>query len=304
MLRAAMDLDEILRAHSSLPVFVKPANLGSSVGITQGQDAGGTARRAGAGRRSYDRKIIVERAIEGRELECSVLGNDEPVASLPCEILPSREFYDYEDKYLLDAAEFKLPAELTPEPDRRGPPPGRRVLPRRRVRRHGARRFLPGDGDRPHLHQRDQHHPRLHLHQHVPAHVGRRRAAVSRSLIDRLIELALERHQARTDHSLQQVSMLALLPALFLLAGRPPPGDDLSRRLRRSPQSTRRWSARPPSRSIPTKPSTAARFPPCCAPSIPHSVFLRPGSVRSAPEDAGLREQGLRERGERGCRGA
>ena len=60
----------------------------------------------------YDRKIIVERGIEGRELECAVLGNEAPIASLPCEILPSREFYDYEDKYLLDKAKIQLPADL------------------------------------------------------------------------------------------------------------------------------------------------------------------------------------------------
>ena len=60
----------------------------------------------------YDRKVIVERAIIGRELECSVLGNETPEASLPCEILPSREFYDYDDKYLLDQAKTKLPADL------------------------------------------------------------------------------------------------------------------------------------------------------------------------------------------------
>jgi D-alanine-D-alanine ligase len=60
----------------------------------------------------YDRKVIVERGIVGRELECAVLGNDEPIASLPCEILPSREFYDYDDKYLLDRAETKVPADL------------------------------------------------------------------------------------------------------------------------------------------------------------------------------------------------
>ncbi len=54
----------------------------------------------------------MERGIEGRELECAVLGNETPLASLPCEILPSREFYDYEDKYLLDRAETKVPADL------------------------------------------------------------------------------------------------------------------------------------------------------------------------------------------------
>ena len=58
---------------------------------------------------------MIERGIEGRELECAVLGNESPIASLPCEILPSREFYDYEDKYLLDAARTALPADLRPE---------------------------------------------------------------------------------------------------------------------------------------------------------------------------------------------
>jgi D-alanine-D-alanine ligase len=96
------------------PVFVKPANLGSSVGISKVHNRAELepAIRLAA---QYDRKIIVERGIEGRELECAVLGNDAPVASLPCEILPSREFYDYEDKYLLDRAQFRLPAELADE---------------------------------------------------------------------------------------------------------------------------------------------------------------------------------------------
>ena len=95
----------------ALPVFVKPANLGSSVGISKANDRSSleTALRAAA---QYDRKVIVERAIAGREVECAVLGNDNPVASTPCEIIPSREFYDYEDKYLLDAARVELPARL------------------------------------------------------------------------------------------------------------------------------------------------------------------------------------------------
>ena len=96
------------------PVFVKPANLGSSVGISKAR-TDEEFRAALDLAAAYDRKIVVEPAIEGRELECAVLGNADPVASLPCEILPSREFYDYEDKYLSDAAEFKLPADLTPE---------------------------------------------------------------------------------------------------------------------------------------------------------------------------------------------
>ncbi len=96
------------------PMFVKPANLGSSVGISKAHDRAelDAAVRLAA---EFDRKIIVERGIAGREFECSVLGNEEPAASMPCEILPSREFYDYDDKYLLDKAKIELPAKLEPE---------------------------------------------------------------------------------------------------------------------------------------------------------------------------------------------
>jgi D-alanine-D-alanine ligase len=96
------------------PMFVKPANLGSSLGISKARNAD-ELQAAVALAAQYDRKVIVERAITGRELECSVLGNDAPMASLPCEILPSREFYDYEDKYLLDRALTQVPADLPPE---------------------------------------------------------------------------------------------------------------------------------------------------------------------------------------------
>ncbi|HWB86147.1 MAG TPA: D-alanine--D-alanine ligase family protein [Bryobacteraceae bacterium] len=96
------------------PVFVKPANLGSSVGISKAHNHE-ELEAALALAAQYDSKIIVERGITGRELECAVLGNEEPLASLPCEILPSREFYDYDDKYLLDQAETKVPANLPRE---------------------------------------------------------------------------------------------------------------------------------------------------------------------------------------------
>ncbi len=110
------DCPNILDACRRLPfpMFVKPANLGSSVGISKAHDAREleTAFTLAA---QYDRKVIVELAIVGRELECSVLGNQAPMASLPCEILPSREFYDYEDKYLLDLAQTQVPAILSAE---------------------------------------------------------------------------------------------------------------------------------------------------------------------------------------------
>jgi D-alanine-D-alanine ligase len=96
------------------PVFVKPANLGSSVGISKARNCE-ELEQARVLASSFDRKIIVERAIVGREFECAVLGNDDPVAATPCEILPSRDFYDYEDKYLLDKAQTVIPANLSPE---------------------------------------------------------------------------------------------------------------------------------------------------------------------------------------------
>jgi D-alanine-D-alanine ligase len=101
-------------AQFPFPMFVKPANLGSSVGISKAHDRQ-ELEAAVAMAAQYDRKIIIERGIIGRELECAVLGNAEPVASLPCEILPSREFYDYDDKYLLDRAQTILPADLPAE---------------------------------------------------------------------------------------------------------------------------------------------------------------------------------------------
>lgn len=94
-----------------LPVFVKPANLGSSVGISKVKyphELPAALELAA----QFDRKILVEKGVSARELECAVLGNQEPMASAPCEVHPSREFYDYEDKYLLDAATFDNPAKL------------------------------------------------------------------------------------------------------------------------------------------------------------------------------------------------
>lgn len=101
-------------ARLPFPIFVKPANLGSSVGISKAHNLEEleAALRIAA---EFDRKIVVERGIEGREFECSVLGNEDPAASIPCEILPSREFYDYEDKYELNLAKIELPAQLSPE---------------------------------------------------------------------------------------------------------------------------------------------------------------------------------------------
>jgi D-alanine-D-alanine ligase len=98
--------------HLPYPVFVKPANLGSSVGISKAHCAEElpAALQAAA---EYDRKIVVERGLDAREIEMSVLGNDDPVASKPGEIIPSREFYDYNAKYVDDDSRLLIPAPLT-----------------------------------------------------------------------------------------------------------------------------------------------------------------------------------------------
>lgn len=108
--RGEIDIERV-EAAFTYPVFVKPANLGSSVGISKAknrQELAAALRLAA----EFDSKIVVERSIQGREFEISVLGNDKPEVSSPCEIFPSREFYDYEDKYILNQARFELPARL------------------------------------------------------------------------------------------------------------------------------------------------------------------------------------------------
>ena len=98
-------------------MFVKPANLGSSVGISKAHDRKelGPAIEEAA---RFDRKIVIEQGVGGkknkaREIECSVLGNDEPVASVLGEIVPVKEFYDYDAKYLDEGSELIIPAKLT-----------------------------------------------------------------------------------------------------------------------------------------------------------------------------------------------
>jgi D-alanine-D-alanine ligase len=94
------------------PVFVKPANLGSSVGISKAKHAA-ELRTAIVLAAQFDRKIVVEAAVpRAREIEVAVLGNDDPEASVPGEIIPSREFYDYEAKYVSDDSRTVIPADI------------------------------------------------------------------------------------------------------------------------------------------------------------------------------------------------
>lgn len=98
----------------SLPLFVKPSNLGSSIGITKVKDF---SELPDAIERAFewDRVILIERGVNAREIECSVLGNDKPIASVPGEVIPYREFYDYKDKYLEGKTKFVIPANVSEE---------------------------------------------------------------------------------------------------------------------------------------------------------------------------------------------
>ena len=107
------------RGQLGLPLFIKPANLGSSVGISKAKNRE-EFESAVRDAFHYDHKILIEECIKGREIECSVLGNDNPIASVPGEILPRHEFYSYEAKYLdEDGAVLEIPAKLPPETSER-----------------------------------------------------------------------------------------------------------------------------------------------------------------------------------------
>jgi D-alanine-D-alanine ligase len=127
ILRSAWQLDskknsskkvrKLIESKLSYPMFVKPANLGSSVGISKAHNRKelGPAIEEAA---KFDRKIVIEQGVGGkkdkaREIECSVLGNDEPAASVPGEIVPSKEFYDYAAKYVDEGSQLIIPAKLT-----------------------------------------------------------------------------------------------------------------------------------------------------------------------------------------------
>jgi D-alanine-D-alanine ligase len=100
-----------VEARLDYPVFVKPANLGSSVGMTKAHDRSelGPALDLAA---VYDRKTVVEATCDGRELECSLLGNEAPIASVVGEVIPVNEFYDYESKYTEGKMAFAIPADV------------------------------------------------------------------------------------------------------------------------------------------------------------------------------------------------
>jgi len=112
--RLPAEVEERVRREIGLPCFVKPAGLGSSVGITKVKAWEALAPALEEAFR-YDRKALVEEAASGREIEVAVLGNAEPRASLPGEVVPHREFYDYRAKYLEEGTRLLAPASLPPQ---------------------------------------------------------------------------------------------------------------------------------------------------------------------------------------------
>ncbi|HLY61772.1 MAG TPA: D-alanine--D-alanine ligase family protein [Terriglobia bacterium] len=103
---------KMVEATIGFPLFAKPGNLGSSVGISKVHNARELTPAMDLAAR-YDRKILAEHAVVGREIECAVLGNDHPEASVPGEIVPVNEFYDYEAKYVKEGSNVIIPARLT-----------------------------------------------------------------------------------------------------------------------------------------------------------------------------------------------
>src|SRR6266436_3980353 len=115
--RTPQKVQKLVESKLKYPVFVKPANLGSSVGISKAHDRKelGPAIAEAA---KFDRKIVIEEGVGGkknkaREIECGVLGNDDPKASIAGEIVPCKEFYDYDAKYLAEGSELVIPAKIT-----------------------------------------------------------------------------------------------------------------------------------------------------------------------------------------------
>ena len=108
---------EEIEAALTYPLFVKPASLGSSVGIHKAHDRSELPAALDDAVR-YGTKVVVEQGIDAREFELSVLGNEKPDASLPGELIPKREFYDYVAKYIEDSTELQIPAKLEPDQTR------------------------------------------------------------------------------------------------------------------------------------------------------------------------------------------
>lgn len=181
-----------------LPLFVKPANMGSSVGVSRVAtvEEAAAAIELAAG---YDRIVIIEEEIVGREIEVAVLGNEQPEASLPGEIVPGADFYDYSDKYD-DGAELRIPAPL--EPDEVRAAQAAAIAAYRALRVEGLARvdfFYESEGRGWLVNELNtmpgftpiSMYPKLWAETGLPY----------QKLIDRLVELAVERHERKQRHT-------------------------------------------------------------------------------------------------------
>ena len=179
------------------PCFIKPANSGSSVGVFKVHNEGEFPSLVDEASQ-FDRKILVEKAVDGRELECSVLGNDDPKASVVGEIIPCNEFYDYEAKYIADGSRTIIPAEIPESVSEE-------------VRRMAVAAFkavdCAGMGRVDFLLEKKSHRIFLNEINTIPGFTPIsmypklwEASGISYSaLIDRLIELAIERHEDLTS---------------------------------------------------------------------------------------------------------
>ena len=192
-----------IEAKFEYPIFVKPATLGSSVGMTKVHNAEELAPALNFAC-DYGMKILVEKAVTAREIEVSVLGNHEPKASVPGEIVPHREFYDYAAKYLEEGTQLVIPADLKPK--QASKIQSLAIETFRTLELSGMARvdfFLEKKGGKIYLNEANtipgftsiSMYPKLWEASGIPF----------RELIDRLIDLALELHQekARTKYAIE-----------------------------------------------------------------------------------------------------
>ncbi len=192
----ALAVAKRVTAELGLPCFVKPANMGSSVGVTKANDFDEVVAAMETALR-YDEWLVVEEAVTAREIEVSVLGNENLELSVPGEIIPGAEFYDYEDKYLDGRAQLRIPAEL-PAP----------VVERIHELAAEAYRALRVEGmaRADFLYEEDGRGPLLNELNTIPGFTPIsmypklwEASGLSYSgLIDRLVELAIERHRRRS----------------------------------------------------------------------------------------------------------
>ncbi len=188
-----------LEAEFGYPCFVKPANLGSSVGVSKAHDRAELVEALDLAAH-YDRRLLVEEFIDAREVECSVLGNEDPVASVPGEVVPCNEFYDYKAKYIDDASDLVIPAPLGEELTRE-------------IQRLAVSAFVAldcaGMARVDFFVQRGTNRPLVNEVNTIPGFTSismypklwEATGLSQRELVTRLIELALERHEDKRRSS-------------------------------------------------------------------------------------------------------